>query len=121
MAHGGECGRQPLGSLPSSITKDGAEEREGCLRFRARTGLQWPVTSEEKAGGSAVASGATDVQHRPLGKVREQAEREHIISVLRLTNGNRIQAAQILGISRKTLWKKLKHLGVSWPPNINQG
>ena len=79
------------------------------------------VTSEEKAGGLAVASGATDVQHRPLGKVREQAEREHIISVLRLTNGNRIQAAQILGISRKTLWKKLKHLGVSWPPTITQG
>ena len=65
--------------------------------------------------------GATDIQHRPLGKVREQAEREHIISVLRLTNGNRIQAAQILGISRKTLWKKLKQLGVSWPPSITQG
>jgi DNA-binding NtrC family response regulator len=121
MAHEGECGRQPLGSLPSSIMKGGAEEREGCLRIRDRTGLQWPVTSEEKAGGLAVASGATDVQHRPLGKVREQAEREHIISVLRLTNGNRIQAAQILGISRKTLWKKLKHLGVSWPPTITPG
>ncbi|MGD0263415.1 MAG: helix-turn-helix domain-containing protein, partial [Candidatus Methylomirabilota bacterium] len=29
--------------------------------------------------------------------------------------GNRLQAARILGISRKTLWKKLKQLGVSWP------
>lgn len=55
------------------------------------------------------------VEGQPLGKVREQAEREHIISVLRLTEGNRVQAARILGISRKTLWKKLKHLGVSWP------
>lgn len=51
-----------------------------------------------------------------LGKVREQAEREHILSVLKLTEGNRIRAARVLGISRKTLWKKLKHLGVSWPP-----
>ncbi len=51
-----------------------------------------------------------------LGKVREQAEREHILSVLQLTGGNRIRAARVLGISRKTLWKKLKHLGVSWPP-----
>jgi DNA-binding NtrC family response regulator len=52
---------------------------------------------------------------QPLERVREQAEREHIISMLRLTGGNRVQAARILGISRKTLWKKLKHLGISWP------
>ena len=58
---------------------------------------------------------ASVMGEQPLGKVREQAEREHIISVLRLTGGNRVQAARILGISRKTLWKKLKHLGVSWP------
>jgi len=68
-----------------------------------------------------VATGTTDIQHRSLGKVREQAERDHIISVLTSTNGNRIQAAEILGISRKTLWKKLKQLGVSWPPSIPQG
>ena len=55
------------------------------------------------------------VEGQPLGKVREQAERVHIISVLQLTEGNRVQAARILGISRKTLWKKLKQLGVSWP------
>jgi len=61
------------------------------------------------------------IENRPLGKVREQAEREHIISVLHLTEGNRAQAARILGISRKTLWKKLKHLGVSWPPDVTQG
>lgn len=60
------------------------------------------------------------VEGRPLGKVREQAEREHIISVLQLTEGNRAQAARILGISRKTLWKKLKHLGVSWPPDATE-
>jgi DNA-binding NtrC family response regulator len=54
-------------------------------------------------------------EDQSLGKVRADAEREHILSVLRLTEGNRVQAARILGISRKTLWKKLKHLGVSWP------
>jgi transcriptional regulator of acetoin/glycerol metabolism len=51
----------------------------------------------------------------------ERAERKYIISILKLTNGNRIQAARILGISRKTLWKKLKRLGVSWPPDVTQG
>ncbi len=51
-------------------------------------------------------------QGRPLGKVREEAEREHILSILHLTDGKRGEAAQILGISRKTLWKKLKQLGL---------
>lgn len=62
-----------------------------------------------------------EVEDQPLGKVREQAEREHIISVLHLTEGNRAHAARILGISRKTLWKKLKHLGVSWPSDVTEG
>ncbi len=50
---------------------------------------------------------------RPLGKVREDAERDHIRAVLQLTDGKRGRAAAILGISRKTLWKKLKLLGLS--------
>lgn len=52
-------------------------------------------------------------QDKPLGKVREDAERDHILSILQVTHGRRGEAARILGISRKTLWKKLKHLGVS--------
>ncbi len=68
----------------------------------------------------AEKSSAETFEGRPLGKVREQAEREHIISVLRLTEGNRVQAARVLGISRKTLWKKLKQLGVSWPPDVTE-
>jgi DNA-binding NtrC family response regulator len=59
---------------------------------------------------------ADSLGDRSLGKVREQAEREHILAVLQQTDGNRVRAARILGVSRKTLWKKLKHLGLSWPP-----
>jgi DNA-binding NtrC family response regulator len=57
---------------------------------------------------------ALEAESRSLGKVREEAEREHIASVLRLTGGNRARAARILKI--KTLWKKLKRLGIHWPP-----
>ena len=55
---------------------------------------------------------------RPLGKVREDAERDHIRAVLQLTDGKRGRAAAILGISRKTLWKKLKQLGLSTSPDV---
>lgn len=60
------------------------------------------------------------VESQSLGKVREEAERTHILSVLGMTEGNRGQAARILGISRKTLWKKLKQLGVSWPLDVTE-
>jgi len=41
---------------------------------------------------------------RPLAAV----ERDHIDAVLRHTNGNRTEAARILGISATTLWRRLK-------------
>jgi len=39
--------------------------------------------------------------------VEERAEREQIVSALRQTGGNRTKAAEILGTSRVTLWKKI--------------
>ena len=42
-----------------------------------------------------------------LQKVTAEAEREHIEKILKLTNGNRSRASEILGVSRKTLWEKL--------------
>jgi DNA-binding NtrC family response regulator len=35
-------------------------------------------------------------------------EREYLVRVLRSTGGNRTRAAEVLGISRKTLWDKLR-------------
>ncbi len=44
----------------------------------------------------------------PLYEVTAEAEREHIIKILKSTNGNRRKTAEILDISRKTLWEKIK-------------
>jgi DNA-binding NtrC family response regulator len=49
--------------------------------------------------------------HALADTVRE-AERRHLVEVLRSVDGERQRAAGILGISRKTLWKKMKVLGV---------
>jgi DNA-binding NtrC family response regulator len=48
----------------------------------------------------------------PLSEITAEAEREYIIKVLRSTHGNRTKAAGILGISRKTLWEKVKALHI---------
>ena len=42
----------------------------------------------------------------------EEQEIEHILNVLRMADGNRTQAAKMLGIDRVSLWRKLKKLGI---------
>ena len=73
----------------------------------------------KRARGTGTAAPWTERQ--PLEKVREEAERQHILSILRLTSGNRAHAARLLGISRKTLWKKMKHLGARYPSDVTEG
>ena len=46
----------------------------------------------------------------------DEAEKRHIIAVLRATGGNQTQAAYILGIERKTLARKIKRLDISNEP-----
>jgi two-component system NtrC family response regulator len=45
---------------------------------------------------------------RPLKEVVVEAETVHIKHVLKHTNGHKARAAEILGISRKNLWEKMK-------------
>jgi len=49
----------------------------------------------------------------PLQRAVERAETEAIRAALLSTNGRRADAAELLGISRKTLWEKIKNLGIS--------
>ncbi|NUN47328.1 MAG: sigma-54-dependent Fis family transcriptional regulator [Candidatus Brocadiae bacterium] len=49
---------------------------------------------------------------RPLKDVLSEAERGHIMGVLKICNGKKGEAAELLGISRKNLWEKLKAFGV---------
>ncbi len=41
------------------------------------------------------------------------AEKEAILRVLQASSGNKVEAARQLGMSRTTLWKRLKHYGLS--------
>jgi DNA-binding NtrC family response regulator len=52
-------------------------------------------------------------QPEPLRKAVERAEMEAIRAALAATEGRRNDAAEILGISRKTLWEKIKAYDIS--------
>jgi two-component system response regulator AtoC len=52
-----------------------------------------------------------------LSDVAADAEKNHILEVLKTTRGGKTSAAKILGISRKTLWEKMNSYGIkSVPP-----
>jgi len=48
-----------------------------------------------------------------LSEVSAEAEKAHIIRVLKSTKGSKSKAAELLGISRKTLWEKMNIYGIN--------
>jgi len=49
---------------------------------------------------------------RPLREVVSEAERRHLERAIEATGGHRMQTAELLGISRKVLWEKLRDHGL---------
>jgi two-component system response regulator AtoC len=43
-----------------------------------------------------------------LAEVAAEAEKEYITRILKSAKGNKTRTAKLLGISRKTLWEKIK-------------
>ncbi len=64
-----------------------------------------PPALRDRSAGPAAGSGYSGLSLR-------DAEREHILTTLRECHGNQAKAAELLGIGRNTLWRKLKEYGV---------
>jgi DNA-binding NtrC family response regulator len=62
--------------------------------------------------GVPAPSNHASVSPQPLMDAIRETERRYLQEVLRSVGGQKQRAAEILGISRKTLWKKLKQLGL---------
>ena len=62
--------------------------------------------------GSATPSSPTEANFRPLSAASKEFEKQYILRALRLANGGKSHAADLLGISRKNLWEKLKLHGI---------
>jgi DNA-binding NtrC family response regulator len=116
-----------------------AQEGHPTRRFTPRASAallayRWPGNVRELA--NAVKHGAVlsrgddvDVEHLPEDVVSPgaslspqdpgallslaEAEKAHIVRVLEACHGRQQEAAQVLGIGRTTLWRKLKEYGLS--------
>jgi len=63
--------------------------------------------------GSNAAAGAPSLRQDPLSlPTLQQLEREHVERVLRASDGHRGNAARILGISERNLYRKLREYGL---------
>ncbi|MGW0953497.1 sigma-54-dependent Fis family transcriptional regulator [Streptomyces sp. NPDC002545] len=124
--------RQRRSELPAILTKLLAARRAKDVRFAATAvaalaGQDWPgnlkelqivvdeVLASRSAGDISVADlperYRTPVRKRNLGLL-EQAELDTIRKVLTQVRGNKVQAAQLLGISRSTLYSRMRALGL---------
>ncbi len=73
------------------------------------------VQISRRAGSVAAPTGDFGGASRPLQDVIDEAERRAIEAVLRDLDGNKEKAAEVLGLSSTTLWRKMKRLNVTWP------
>ena len=80
-----------LGDLPTQLQQQGLEARRA-------------MAAEE--GGEAAA---------PAVKTLAELEREAILGAIRTLNGDKLQAAKLLGIGKTTLYRKLKEYGIADP------
>ena len=60
--------------------------------------------------GGATATGGDEAEPRPLALsvALAEFEREYLLATLAATDGKRARTAEVLGISRKNLWEKLR-------------
>src|SRR5262249_12284186 len=74
-----------------------------------------PTTSTSPAGGAAPLPASAEhggAPSEPSALSLEAAEREQIRRALEVASGRRVAAARLLGLSRRTLYRKLDKYGI---------
>jgi two-component system response regulator HydG len=82
-----------LGDLPTQLQQRGLEARRAAA----------------DTGEGAASAGAPEL------KTLAEMEREAILSAIRTLNGDKLQAAKLLGIGKTTLYRRLKEYGIADP------
>ncbi len=76
------------------------------------TQLQHHVLEARRTAGAGNGDGSSELPSvRPLAEL----EREAILGAIRTLNGDKLQAARLLGIGKTTLYRKLKEYGIADP------
>ena len=108
--HGGRPARLRAYPWPGNV-----RELQNVLEFallRAGGGRSTSPTSPRRSAGPRGAAGGREAAPTARGRGPLLLDRDMVLSVLQEAGGNRAEAARRLGISRVTLWKRLKQYGL---------
>jgi two-component system, NtrC family, response regulator len=86
-------------------------ELENCLKRAVIMADGNRITAADLGLGMA-ATAEPDLAHLNLRQVRDEAERHAVVRVLARTNGNIARAAEVLGISRPSLYDLMNRFGL---------
>jgi DNA-binding NtrC family response regulator len=120
--HGGgrawRVGKATLGACERYPWPGNVRELENAVqRAIALAGDSEELAAEDLLPLDPRWRGATEPagEVRPLREVLREAEAAHIHRALEATGGHRSQTAELLGISRKVLWEKIRDLAIEEP------
>ncbi|CAL95808.1 probable acetoacetate metabolism regulatory protein [Azoarcus olearius] len=83
-------------------------ELENCLKRAVIMADGNRITAEDLG----LSSAEDDAEHLNLRQIRDEAERKAVVRVLARTNGNIARAAEVLGISRPSLYDLMNRFGL---------
>jgi DNA-binding NtrC family response regulator len=85
---------------------------EDFTQFTPTPFLQTHEEAARPDGSSLIATAPPDSWQCAVPLTLDEVERQHIIATLRYTEGNKLRAAELLGIGRYSLYRKAERLGI---------
>ena len=104
-----QLGEDAVAAIETHSWPGNVRELENCIKRAVIMADGNRITADDLGLGSA---GEEELEHLNLRQVREAAERQAVVRVLARTNGNIARAAEILGVSRPSLYDLMSRLGL---------
>ncbi len=101
-----------LSGLPLAGQRARAAQPDGADRHHESAGARRRAPHPAERGAPPPAERPLD-RFGSLQEVREAAEREYILKKLDETSGNVTRTAELLGLERSNLYRKMKTLGIA--------
>jgi two-component system NtrC family response regulator len=98
-----------VASIEAHTWPGNVRELENCIK---RAVIMADGNQIAAADLGLAASGEADLAFLNLRRARDEAEKRVVITVLSRVNGNIVRAAEILGVSRPTLYDVMHKFGL---------
>jgi len=103
---------EAMGMLMSFEWQGQVRELENIIERAVLLGDEEFITADDLPDGIRDTRGEVHFDHESLEEAVYSFEKHHILSVIKRTDGNKAEAARLLGIDPSTLYRKLERYGI---------